>query len=206
MQKINIILTPLKVREIEASRYKSEEFVALSLYVPGRDNADQQVYASLTCKIHLVKDLRANLLIDNDIILPEGFIIDIKKRSVLIRSCKVTVPINIRQKGQFFIRKLLISQDIVVLPHLEVIVSLIPLPLPDDQNFLFYPFAQTNLTLFIHLVDYQISKILVKNTSSQMLYVLRRYKLGHLINIAYKNYFLADTHSIRSAAIFSPLL
>ncbi len=196
--------TLLKTRGIRASKHESGEFAALFLYFPGKDNAGQQVYTFLTFKIHLAEGLRANLLIGNDIISSEGFITDIKKRSVLIGSYGVTVLIDARQKGQFLTRRLLASQDTVVFPRSEAMVSLIPLPLPDDRDFLFHPSAQINLTLFTHFVDHQTSKVLVRNTSSQTICVPRRHKLGHLINIAYENCFLINTHSIHDAATSPP--
>lgn len=86
--------TLLKVRGIGASKYKSAEFAALSLSFPGKDDAGQLVYAALKCKIHLVVGLQANLLISNNILSPEGVVIDIGGRSALIGSCGVTVTIN----------------------------------------------------------------------------------------------------------------
>ena len=130
---------PLKVRGISASKYESGEFAALSLYFPGRKDTDQQVYALLTCEIYWVEGLRANLLIGNNIISPEGFIIDVKKRSVLIGSCGVTIPIDAKQKGPFLTRRLLSSQETVLLPHSEAMVSRVPLLLPNDRDFLFHP-------------------------------------------------------------------
>lgn len=67
--------TLLKVRGIGASRHKSKEFVTLFLYFLGKNGAGKLVYTSLTCEIHLVEGLRANLLRRNDIILPENFVI-----------------------------------------------------------------------------------------------------------------------------------
>lgn len=103
------MLTPLKVRGISAFKHKSEEFANLSLYVPDKNDAGQQVYTSLTCEIHLVKGLRSNLLIGNSIMSLEGFIIDVIKKSVLVGSCKITIPIDARQRGQLLTRKLLCS-------------------------------------------------------------------------------------------------
>lgn len=93
--------TLLKISGIGASKHKSREFAALLLYFSGKNNTEQLIYAFLTCEIHLVKNLKANLLIGNDIISPKGFVINVKGRSALIRSCKVTVPIDIRQREQF---------------------------------------------------------------------------------------------------------
>lgn len=98
-QKISTISTPLKVRGIGASKHKSGEFTALCLYFPEKNNAGQLVYASLTCEIHLVEDLRANLLIGNNIMSLKGFVIDVKGKKALIGSCKVTIPIDARQRG-----------------------------------------------------------------------------------------------------------
>ena len=108
--------TPLKVRGIGASRHESDKFAALSLYFSGKDDARKLVYALLRCEIHLVEGLRANLLIGNDIILPENFVIDIEKKTTLIGSCRVIVPISTRQRGQFLTRKLLTSKSTVVPP------------------------------------------------------------------------------------------
>lgn len=85
---------------------------------------------------------------------PEGFIIDVKKKSVFIESCGMTVIIDTRQKGQFPIRKLPASQETVVLPCSEAMISLIPLLLSNNQNFLFYLATQANLILSIYLVNH----------------------------------------------------
>lgn len=115
-QKLSMMSTPLKVKRIRVSRYKTKKFAALSLYFPGKDGAGKLVYTLLRCKIHLVEGLRRNLLIGNDIISLDHFVIDIKKKTTLIGSCGVTVLISARQKGQFLIKKLLTSELIMVPP------------------------------------------------------------------------------------------
>lgn len=184
--------TPLKVRGIGASKHKSGEFTTLSLYLLGRNNAGQLVYASLTCEIYLVKDLGANLLIRNDIMSPEDFVLDVKEKKTLINSCEVTISIDARQQGQFLAKKLLISQETVIPPYSKAMISLLPLLLLDDHNFLFHVATKPSLTLFTHIVDHQTSKVLVRNASNESFHIPRRYKLGHLIDIAYDNYFLTD--------------
>lgn len=198
--------TSLKVRGIGASKHESVEFAALSLYFPGKDSTGRLVYASIRCEIHLVKGLRVNLLIGNDILSPEGFIIDIGRKSALIRSCAVTISINTKQRGQFLSRKLLASQESVVPPPSEAMIPLVKVPLPDDRDFLFHPTAQANLTLYTHILDHETSKILVRNTSDRPLRIPRRHKLGHLLDIAYENCFLANTaHDSAAIPSFSHL-
>lgn len=99
---------PLKVKGIRPSKYKSGEFATLLLYSSGKNNTKQLAYTFLICEIYLVKALRANLLIGNNIMSLEDFVIDIKENSVFIESCRVTVPINARQRRHFLMKKLLV--------------------------------------------------------------------------------------------------
>lgn len=197
--------TYLKVNGIGASKYKSAEFAALFLYFPGKNNAREVVYASLECEIHLVEGLRVNLLICNNILSPKNIVINIAKKTALIRSCKVTIEVNAKQQGQFFAKKLLSSQESVIPLCSEALVPLVRVLLPDNWDFLFYPTAQANLTLYTHIVDYKILRILVKNTFDQSLRVRCRHKLGHMLDIIYDNCFLINTQPAYDSTAVPPL-
>lgn len=69
----------LKVKGISASKHKSSEFAALSLYFSSRNNAKELVYVLLQYEIHFVKRLWANLLISNNIMSPKAMIINLGK-------------------------------------------------------------------------------------------------------------------------------
>lgn len=90
--------------------------------------------------------------------------------------------------------------------HPEVMVSLVSLLLLDDQDFLFHLATQVNLTLFMHIANYQILKVLISNAFNQTICISRRHKHGHLIDIVYDNCFPVNTISTLDAAIFSFLL
>ena len=49
------------------------------------------------------------MLIKNDIMSLEGFVIDVKVKKMLIKSSEMTTPINVRQKEQFLTKTLLAS-------------------------------------------------------------------------------------------------
>lgn len=53
-----------------------------------------------------MKELRANLLIGNNIMFPGAIVIDLEKRNALIGVYGVTIKVNVKQRGQFFARKL----------------------------------------------------------------------------------------------------
>lgn len=157
--------TILKVRRIGASKYEFAQFAELSLFLPGENDKGQKVYTSFKCELHLVEGLRANMLIGKDILAPENFLLNIGLGYAVVGSCGVKITIKAKQRGQFLRRKLLAENDGVVSPCFEAMILILPVPLPDDRDFLFHPATQTNLTLYTHIVDHETSKVLVRNTS-----------------------------------------
>lgn len=81
-------------------------------------------------------------------------------------------------------------------------ISLLPMPFLNNRDFLFHPIAQTNLTLFAHIIYHETTKILVKNTSNRPLPISRYQKLSHMVGIRYNNCFLTNIKSILNSAIF----
>ena len=203
-QKIKKMSTPLKVRGIGTSKHESAQFAEVALFLPGESNKGQRVYASITYELHLVEGLRANILIGNDILAPECFVLDIGLGQALVGSCGVKIAIRARQRGQFLKKRLLVEKDGVIPPRSETMVPLLPVPLPDDRDFLFHPTAQPNLTLFAHIIHHDTKKILVRNTSDRLLRISRRQKLGHVVDIWYDNCFLADVESAFHSATVPP--
>ena len=203
-QKIKEMSSPLKVRGIETSKHESAQFAEVSLFLPGENLEGQQVYASFKCELHQVDGLRANILIGNNILAPEGFILNFKMGHAVVRSYRVTIPIKARQRGQFLKRRLLAKSDGMMPPRSETMVLLLPVLLPDDRDFLFHPTTQANLTLYTHIVDHETSKILVKNTSDRPLRISRCQKLGHVVDIWYDNCFLDDVESAFNSATVPP--
>lgn len=95
-QKIKEMSIPLKVREIGASKYESAQFAEVSLFLPGETNKGQKVYASIQCKLYLVKGLRANIFIGNDILALESFMLNVGLSHALVGSCRVKITIKAR--------------------------------------------------------------------------------------------------------------
>lgn len=155
----------MKVRRIGALKHKSVKFEELSFILLGENNKGQEVYVSFKAKLYLVEDFRANILIKNDILAPKDFILNVRLGHTVVGSCKVKITIRVRQKSQFLRKKLLVETDNIVFPHSEAMVLLYPISLSDSRNFLFHPVAQAYLTLFAYIINYEITKVLVRNTS-----------------------------------------
>ena len=135
------------------------------------------------------------MLIKNDILALENFVLNIRLGHAVVGSCGVKITIKARQKGQFLSKKLLAENDGVISSRFEAMIPILTVPFPDNRDFLFHPATQTNLLLYTHILDHKTLKVLVRNTSDQPLRIAHRQKLGHIVNISYNNCFLADADS-----------
>lgn len=194
----------MKVREIGTSKQKSAQFAEVALFLLGKSNEEQRVYASIRCELHLGKRLRANTLINNNILALKSFVLNVGLGHSLVRSCGVKIAIRLRQRGQFLKKKLFAEKDGVILPCSETMMSLLAIPLPDDRNFLFHSTTQLNLTFFAHIMHHDTKKVLVRNTSDRPLHISRRQKLGHVVDICHNNCFLANVKSAFYSATVPP--
>lgn len=99
--KINVMPIPLKVRDISASQYKSEEFALAAIYIPGLNQNCLEVYVCIRCKLHLSKGLKANMLIGNDVFCTKNFLINLADASDYIPCYGVDITISARYHSKF---------------------------------------------------------------------------------------------------------
>lgn len=152
----------------------------------------------------MIERLWANILMGNNILSSKGFILNIKIGHAIIKSCRVTILVKARQKGQLLRRKLFTKDNKVMPPCSETMIPLLPVPLPDNQDYLFHSASQTNLILYTQNIHHETSKILVRNISNWLLYIFHWQKLDHIINICYNTCFLADADIAFYIAAFFP--
>ena len=194
----------MKVRGIGVSKHESAQFAKFSLFLPGENNEGQKVYASIRCELHLVHGLKANILIGNNILTPENFVLNIRLGHALMRSCGVKITMNANKRGQFLRKRLLAEKDEVVPPRSEAMIPLVPMPLPDNRDFLFHPTAQASLMLFAYIIYHDTKRVLVRNTSERPLRISCCQRLGHIVDIRYNNCFLADAKSAFNSVTVPP--
>src|SRR5271163_1096884 len=76
--------SPVHVKGIGDEMYLSKESVVLDVFFPDVTNTR---LAKITRKFHIVQDMDCGLLIGNDIIEPEGIVINLAKKRMQISAC-----------------------------------------------------------------------------------------------------------------------
>lgn len=86
----------MKIRRIRVSKYKSAQFAKLFFFFLDENNKEQKVYISFKCKLYLLKNLRADILIKNNILVPESFILNVGLGHAIMESYTVKITIRTR--------------------------------------------------------------------------------------------------------------
>ncbi len=104
---IHLMTTFLIVRDIKANVHEIQKHVNFSIYLSSKDDFIKLI--EIHREMHLIENLKANMLIDNDILEFEDIIIDVQKKNVIIQSCEnLIIEMKIHQR-ESFVRKNVIN-------------------------------------------------------------------------------------------------
>lgn len=86
--------TPITVRGIGTAQYMTDEYAIVPFMFEGTQRG-QPILARFWREVHLVDNLKANLLIGIDVMGPELVTIDMGQKKVILESCNVEIPVEI---------------------------------------------------------------------------------------------------------------
>ena len=178
--EIRKMATLVEVSGIGIDKHRTDEYIIAPILIPGKIANGSSAIAKLAPReIHIVDNLRANILIGMDIMTPEGIDILASKRVVHITSCGLEAPIEVLSTGPPVRRVVSAKKAMIIPPQSVGTVAIHHLALP-ERDFLFEP-CDTNLSIYAGLVDNHISSVLVKNESEKPIKVPRNMRLGEVI-------------------------
>lgn len=87
IKKILKMATLLKVKDIRFLRYELDKFVSMFLYFPSINLVNHPAYIYIYRELYIVKGLKANLLVSNNILAIKRVIINFANKSAIISIC-----------------------------------------------------------------------------------------------------------------------
>ena len=176
--------SPVHVKGIGDEMYLSNESVVLNLFLPDATNSR---LAKITREFHVVQDMACGLLLGNDIIEPEGIVIDLTKKRMRISSCiNMVCQLRVRRRQQTN-RVVVRCAQTTVLRSEYYDYPAIPIRFPKLENkeypFKVYP-NQAGLPEGCYIFTTKISgdcvRIWVRNYSGKDVVIPKDYKLGYI--------------------------
>ena len=178
--KIKQMLILIIVKGIGNRKHNASKYIRLKIYLLGKNGT-----AVIKRELYIVDNLSTKVLIGINIIKPEGITIDLGKDIIKVSTCDdMEIPINIITKGPY-INATVFSSKRITIPAYTNIVVLVTGPkkrlcLPDNRDLIFKPKTLDTLSVYAYIVDYNISKVFIRNDTDRLITLLRYQKLGNI--------------------------
>jgi hypothetical protein len=178
---------PIKVRGIGSTEHPSHQYSVVKIYLPAKKEG-VNVLIELLSEFHFVQGLGCHMLIGNDIMVPNGIILDLASKKLKVPSCSASADIQIRNRqSPVTNRKVRTSRRITVPPFSQ---RQIPVAFKDiDRELNFVPtynatnaFLSSAGALLEAVVDSQTSIVLYHNKTSRPLIIPKGIVVGELMD------------------------
>lgn len=124
------------------------------------------------------------MLIEDDILKFESFVIDVSKRAVIINSCKIITKLYIKQRDFFVRRNIFFNHRIIVSLDTQIRVSF-DFNISENKGFIFEFFIKSIYIMFYYLMNLYISEIIVRNDSSKFVIISTKIRLNSILKLLY---------------------
>ena len=192
----------ITVRGLGSSMHATNKIVVAELRASGKTPSGEAATAIFQVELHLVKDLKPNMLIGIDALGPQEVVINTKQASMTIGRCHNTIiPISIRPRGNKRIELAVRTKAKTVVPprsFCTIPIEVKQSELPNDRDLLFEP-SKTSLAwgdkggLFTHVVDANLTEVHAYNATNVSLTLQRHLRLGDVVDYEQTDCFLAAT-------------
>jgi hypothetical protein len=186
------MITSLNVRGLKINKHETFEYIIVIIFFV--EKVQKKLTRELIRReVHLMNDLKANMLIDNDILESEEIFIDEVNSKATIASCNnMIISIEIRTLVKRMINKTLHARKFIVISsHSIIIISIHRSNLSLTRDFLFESF-NLNVFMYAHIIDTIIDVVMTKNDFSQSIKISRNTRLEMITKIHYLNVFHVD--------------
>ncbi len=168
--------TFLIVRDIESNVHETKKYVNFSIYLSSKNDSTRLI--EIHRELHLVKKLKINMFIENDILRSKEIIINVQQKTTIIRSCEnLIIEIKIHQR-RFFVRRNIINQFVkIIFSEVYVKISYKMKDLSLNRDFLFESFLKIFVFIYAHVIDARTIDVIVRNESAKSMKISKNFKL-----------------------------
>ena len=175
----------IQVREIDVKLHDISKYIELNFYIVDKRQNDFKIVVHFEREVHLVDDLKINILVDMNILALEFMTLDLRHRLLTIVSCNMTISFSMISREQRIDRVLRTVVVVIVSSHSCAIVSV---KLRDNALFIDrdYNFClKSNQMLkqendfFAVIIDFNSMTVQIRNVNNQSYRISRNLKIDN---------------------------
>jgi hypothetical protein len=188
---IYLMINSLTIKNIEANIHEIKKYVNFSIYLSSKNDSTRLI--EINREMHLIKEFKVNMFIDNDDLESKNIIIDVQHKMTTIRNCEnLTIEVKIHQK-EFFVRRNVINQFVNVISSKTYAKILYKMKaLFSNRDFLFKSSSEVSISIYTHVIDVRMIDVIVRNESVKSIKISRNFKLEKTQKIQYDDCFYAS--------------
>ena len=174
------------------------------MYLENKNKFNIIVKAIIIREIYLIKDLKTNLLIDNDIF--EFELIDIFTfiSTIYIDNCDITIFIVINNRFKFQRLSIYVLKTATIFSKIEYFFK-IPNTVLSKRNYFLELTSTANFFIYFYIINSKTNFILRRNNIEKFITVSRNFRSKMLHEINYFNVYMINSKISDLAIKFSKL-
>ncbi len=185
---IHLMTSFLTIRDIESNIHEIKKYVNFSIYLFSKEDSNKMT--KIHREMHLIENLKANMLIDNDILESKEIIIDVQEKKTIIRSCQnLIIDVKIHQRESFVRKNVVNYFAIVISSEFYVKISYKMKDLFSNRDFWFESSSEVSMSIYAHVIDVRITEVIVRNESAKSMKISKNFKLEMTQKIQYDDCF-----------------
>ena len=182
---IRTMIISISIRDLDTTQHWFNDYVIIFIYFSNKKN-EIVVKAMITREIHLIDNLKINMLIENDFMKSKKIDINVTKEIAHIDSCDVIVALNVKISRIIVHTSIHARKTIIVFSHIEIVLSIHFTTIFANRDFLFES-KNLNLSLYVHLTNVEFKNIVVKNDNDKFVHISRNCRVERMIELDFSN-------------------
>ena len=129
------------------------------MFITDIDVVDNSITTIIIVEIHLIDDLKANILVNVDVLKLQKIILNFEHNIFIINNYNITTTINLINRDKLYIKRIIRNQKTFIVLFNELIKILIIFQddLSNDKNFLFkfqcFVYLNQNESVYAYIIN-----------------------------------------------------
>ena len=188
---VQIMTSSLKIRDFDTIRHETWKYIIVDIHFRDMKN-EKKIIFIIRREVHLINNLKCNMLFDNDVLTSKDIVINTAKKSTFIDSTEVTISLEVRSTKNVIQKSIHLKKITIVSFHSKLVVSINHLSLSNTKNFLFESDYDLNIVMYAYFIDAFISAVIVRNDKSVSIKISRNFRLDRIFEFDFFNVFHID--------------
>ena len=117
---IRIMITFITVRDLNTDKYTINEYVIVFMIFIEKDDKSNDARAMFRREIHIMNNLKINILMGNEIMGPEEIFVDFGNGTARINNCRIIVFIEVRIFSKAISKSIHLRKTIIIFSRSEL--------------------------------------------------------------------------------------